>query len=234
MQQQIKDSTQIIITVIAIFLILFTSIAASKLPKSISKHLENPIIILIVFSLIGYLATKDFTIAIIAVIALIISYQNLSFHKLTNIMIKKTNKVINDNKLLNNNYNEETNDDNNKLNDYNEETNDYNEETNDYNNKLNDYNEETNNYNEETNDYNEETNEYNEETNDYNEETTNKCNREINDETNVLVLSIDNPNNKIANINSQISNINSKIANNNNQLLYKKVRFLDNVDIKEI
>ena len=97
MQSQTSQSERVIGTILAVLLVLFASIAAPKLPKSIVKHLENPLIRLIIFISIGYLATKDLITAIIAVIAVLVSYQTLSVHKLTDKMIKKTNDVINEN-----------------------------------------------------------------------------------------------------------------------------------------
>jgi hypothetical protein len=97
MQSQTSQSERVIGTILAIVLVLFASVAAPKLPKSVVKHLENPLIRLIIFISIGYLATRDLITAIIAVIAVLVSYQTLSVHKLTDNMIKKTNDVINEN-----------------------------------------------------------------------------------------------------------------------------------------
>ena len=94
MQSQTPESERVIRTVLAIILILFASIAAPKLPKSVVKYLENPLFRLVIFISIGYLATKDLVIAIIAVITLLVSYQTLTVHNLTDVIIKKTDEII--------------------------------------------------------------------------------------------------------------------------------------------
>lgn len=80
--------------IVAIVLVLFASLAAPKLPKSITKYLENPILRFVIFVGIAYLATKDIITAIIAAIAVLISYQTLSVHKITDTVMDKTKTLI--------------------------------------------------------------------------------------------------------------------------------------------
>jgi hypothetical protein len=82
--------------IVGIVLVLFASLAAPKLPRSITQYLENPILRFVIFVGIAYLATKDIITAIIAVIAVLISYQTLSVHKITDTVMDKT-KVLLDN-----------------------------------------------------------------------------------------------------------------------------------------
>lgn len=78
----------------AIVLVLFTSLIAPKLPHSVTKYLENPIIKIGLFLLIAYLATKDLPTAMIAVVAVLVSYQTLSVHKITDTVIQKTEEIL--------------------------------------------------------------------------------------------------------------------------------------------
>ena len=80
---------------IAIVLVLFSSLVAPKLPRSVTKYLENPIVKISLFLVIAYLATNDLPSAIIAIIAVLVSYQTLSVHKITDTVIKKTKDIIN-------------------------------------------------------------------------------------------------------------------------------------------
>jgi len=89
------NSNHIISVISAIILILFISLIAPKLPKSLTKYLENPIFILIIFILIAYITSKDIIIGIIAIIALLICYQTLSAQKITDNVIHKTQEIIN-------------------------------------------------------------------------------------------------------------------------------------------
>jgi hypothetical protein len=89
-----NDSNRVISLITGVILILFASLIAPKLPYSYSKYLENPMVKIILFTLIAYISSKDIVIGIIAVIALLISYQTLSVSKITNDVINKTNEVI--------------------------------------------------------------------------------------------------------------------------------------------
>jgi hypothetical protein len=88
------DSTRIINTIIAIFLVLFASLAAPKLPFSITKYLDNIYIRFILFLGIAFMATKDIITALIAVIAVMISYQSVAVNKITNKVISQTKQLI--------------------------------------------------------------------------------------------------------------------------------------------
>jgi len=53
MQSQTSQFERVVGTVLAIVLVLFASIAAPKLPKSVAKYLENPLFRLVIFISIG-------------------------------------------------------------------------------------------------------------------------------------------------------------------------------------
>jgi hypothetical protein len=95
MQKSESSSSRIVNIVLAIILILFASLAAPKLPKSMAKYLENPWIRFAIFVGIAYLATKDLVTSIIAVIAVSVSYQTLSMHKITDTVMNKTTQLLN-------------------------------------------------------------------------------------------------------------------------------------------
>ena len=92
----LKKNNRAVSIIGAIILVLFASLAAPKLPRSITQYLENPILRFAIFVGIAYLATKDIITAIIAVIAVLISYQTLSVHKITDTVMDKT-KILLDN-----------------------------------------------------------------------------------------------------------------------------------------
>jgi hypothetical protein len=90
----VKHST-LVNSIIAIVLILFTSLIAPKLPKSIAKWLDDPLIRFCVFTGIAYLATRNVVLAIILSIAVIGAYQTLNMHKITDTILNNTKKMIN-------------------------------------------------------------------------------------------------------------------------------------------
>jgi hypothetical protein len=92
---QKSESNRVVSIILAIILVLFASLAAPKLPRSITKYLENPWLRFIIFIGIAYMATKDLVTAIIAVVAVMVSYQTLAIHKITDTVMHKTNELIN-------------------------------------------------------------------------------------------------------------------------------------------
>ena len=89
------ESNRVVSIILAIILVLFASLAAPKLPRSITKHLENPWLRFIIFIGIAYIATQDLVTAIIAVIAVLVSYQTLAVHKITDTVMNRTTQLIN-------------------------------------------------------------------------------------------------------------------------------------------
>jgi hypothetical protein len=66
---------------LALFLILYASLAAPKLPESVARLFDNYIVKFIIFFLIVYIAKKNATIAIIAAIGVMVSIMTLNTYK---------------------------------------------------------------------------------------------------------------------------------------------------------
>lgn len=72
--------------VLYIILILYASIIAPKLPNWIMPYLEEPFVKIFIVLLIGLLATKDPTAAIIATIGVTVTYLFIKDYKFSNII----------------------------------------------------------------------------------------------------------------------------------------------------
>lgn len=72
------DKNEYITAAIGLFLIVYASYAAPKLPPSILKLFENPLFKLLIFFLIVYIARLNATIAIIAAVALMVTIHALN------------------------------------------------------------------------------------------------------------------------------------------------------------
>lgn len=66
---------------IALFLVLYSGIAAPRLPESIAKLFDYTLVKLLIFFMIVYVARQDPTIAIIASVAVLVSLMTLSTYK---------------------------------------------------------------------------------------------------------------------------------------------------------
>jgi hypothetical protein len=97
------DTDRIINITVTIILILFTSILAPKLPKSITKYFENVFVLFMVLIGITYFATRDVMGALIAIIALAIIYQSIIVNKISDNIIKGTKDIICNNKAQSSN-----------------------------------------------------------------------------------------------------------------------------------
>lgn len=80
--------------VLYIILILYASVIAPKLPNWIMPYLEEPLFKIFIVLLIGLLATKDPTAAIIATIGVTVTYLFIKDYKYTNIIKNITNNEI--------------------------------------------------------------------------------------------------------------------------------------------
>lgn len=76
------DQNQYISVALGLFLILYAGLAAPKLPESIAKLFDNMLFKFIVLFLVAYGARKNPTVAIIAVVGLLVSIQALNRIKL--------------------------------------------------------------------------------------------------------------------------------------------------------
>ena len=99
----IVDSNKIVYTVIGLFLVLYAAIVAPTLPISITKYFKNTWFKLAFMFLIGYLATKNASVAIISAIALLVTLQTLSSQETKNTIIGTVGQEDDINGLVNEN-----------------------------------------------------------------------------------------------------------------------------------
>lgn len=69
---------QYVSAILTIILIVYASLAAPRLPENVAALFDNPIVKLILFFLIVYLAKHNATIAIIAAVAVLVSLMTLN------------------------------------------------------------------------------------------------------------------------------------------------------------
>jgi hypothetical protein len=94
-----SGKNRVVNTILAIVLVLFASLAAPKLPRNITKYLENPNLRFVIFVAIAYLATQDLVTAVIATIAVLVSYQTLAVQQITDKIMDKTKQMLHQYKL---------------------------------------------------------------------------------------------------------------------------------------
>jgi hypothetical protein len=99
-------NNQMIYSVVTILLVLYSALAAPKLPKSFAKIFENPLVKILYMFLIGYLATKNPTISMMAAVALFLTLQALASHDVADAVATSYNQV---NQLVNNQVNQPVN-----------------------------------------------------------------------------------------------------------------------------
>jgi hypothetical protein len=75
------DNNKIFSSSLGLFLVLYGSLAAPKLPINIANLFKNDIFKFLVIFIIAYISSKDSSIAIIATISLLISLQTLSYYE---------------------------------------------------------------------------------------------------------------------------------------------------------
>lgn len=78
---------QIVSSVLGLFLVLYAGLAAPKLPRSIAKLFDNPIFRVIVLFLVAFMASKNKSVALIAAVGLVVSFQTLNRHKMNDQLI---------------------------------------------------------------------------------------------------------------------------------------------------
>ena len=99
-------------SVIGLFLILYAGLAAPKLPKKIASVFDNTVFKIIFMFLIAYMASKNKSIALIASIGLILSFQTLNRHKINDKIISSMEEEINNmnhDESLNESHNDKEN-----------------------------------------------------------------------------------------------------------------------------
>jgi hypothetical protein len=82
------DNNEYLTAALIIFLIVYASYAAPKLPPYILHLFDNPLFKLLIFFLIVYSAKKNPTVAIIAAVALMVSIHALNKLKLDQMMMR--------------------------------------------------------------------------------------------------------------------------------------------------
>ena len=91
------DNNQMVYSVVSILLVLYSALAAPKLSKSFAKVFDNPLVKILYMFLIGYLATKNPTVSIMAAVALFLTLQTLASHDVAEAVVtsyKQINKPI--------------------------------------------------------------------------------------------------------------------------------------------
>lgn len=93
----IVDNNKIISTVVCLFLVLYASLAAPKLPKSITEIFKNFWFKLSFMFLIAYMASHNPSVAIISAVALLITLQTLHGQDTADKVISSVNNKISEN-----------------------------------------------------------------------------------------------------------------------------------------
>ena len=83
---------------IMLFLVMYGSLAAPKLPDFISSWFENPIIRLVLLFLIAFISSKDYSVALIVALGVSVTLQTQVVHKLNKALWNLLN--LNESRLL--------------------------------------------------------------------------------------------------------------------------------------
>lgn len=78
---------QIVSSVLGLFLVLYAGLAAPKLPRSIARLFDNPVFRVVVLFLVAFMASKNKSVALIAAVGLVVSFQTLNRHKMNDQLI---------------------------------------------------------------------------------------------------------------------------------------------------
>jgi len=77
----VVDNNKIVNSLVGLFLVLYAGLAAPKLPRHVAQLFDYTAFKIVVLFLIAYIASKDKSVAIIAVVALVVSFQTLTKFK---------------------------------------------------------------------------------------------------------------------------------------------------------
>ena len=72
---------QVVSSVLGLFLVLYASLAAPKLPRSIANLFDNTGFKVLILFLIAYISSKNKSVALIAAVGIVVSLQTLNRHK---------------------------------------------------------------------------------------------------------------------------------------------------------
>jgi hypothetical protein len=89
-----KTVTSVLGTVLALFLILYASLAAPKLPKSVADIFDNMWIKLTFMFIIAYVSTKDMMVALMASVALLVTLQAISAHRTSKAVVSQVKTKV--------------------------------------------------------------------------------------------------------------------------------------------
>lgn len=81
------NSNKYLSTALSVFLILYASLAAPKLPESIARLFDNTLFKGLICFLIAYMGNKNPTVAIISAVGLIVSLQTLQRYEINKQMV---------------------------------------------------------------------------------------------------------------------------------------------------
>lgn len=84
----VVDNNKIVNSLVGLFLVLYAGLAAPKLPRHVAQLFDYTAFKVVVLFLIAYLASKDKSVAIIAVVALVVSFQTLTRFKVGDMVTK--------------------------------------------------------------------------------------------------------------------------------------------------
>jgi hypothetical protein len=79
---------QIVSSVLGLFLVLYAGLAAPKLPRKIAELFDNMVFRVVILFLVAYMSSKNKSVALIAAVGLMISFQTLNRHKINDKIVK--------------------------------------------------------------------------------------------------------------------------------------------------
>lgn len=88
------DEDKALSSVIGMFLVLYAGLAAPKLPRVIADLFDHSGFRLAILFMIAYTASKNSAIAIVATIALLMSFQTLSMYKTNDVVVNTLEKKV--------------------------------------------------------------------------------------------------------------------------------------------
>jgi hypothetical protein len=72
----------VVSSVLGLFLVLYAGLAAPKLPRSVANLFDNTVFRVLVLFLVAYMSSKNKSVALIAAVGIVVSFQTLNRHKI--------------------------------------------------------------------------------------------------------------------------------------------------------
>ena len=94
------DEDKALSSVIGMFLVLYAGLAAPKLPRVIADLFDHSGFRLAVLFMIAYTASKNSGVAIVATVALLMSFQTLSMYKTNDVVVNTLDKKVKEEVVL--------------------------------------------------------------------------------------------------------------------------------------